>query len=141
MAREFPEKCREDREMSSDYYKAVIYHIGFYVSKLYGKKTVQRWVNKNKGCSLLRMVTTSDIAYSHALIENSRNVWEQKIAISKLPEDVRRNYKASNRKKLPAEEQEDYANVPPKFTGRKGRKAGYLSHGWSDEGIAFYKER
>ena len=58
--------------------------------------------------------------------------------LSKKSPEERAKYK--NVKKLPLEEQAAYTKTArPKYTDRLGQKFVYLGHGWSKEGVAFFK--
>ena len=140
-ARDFPKECLVTEDVDVSFYKAVVWHIAFYVSKIYGKRAMQTWVNKNKGSSILQMITTSDMVYSFALVENNEDNWDQLFSISNLPKEEQMKYKASNREQLPEDERASYKKLGTKFTARKGKKQSYLSHGWSTEGIKYYEAR
>ena len=136
----FPDNCDTDGEEVEKHYTSLVKFITIFVSKMYGKRNINAWAEKNKGSSFLHMITTSDMAYSFALVKNNQPVWDEEHKILMKPEDERKKYKAKNRRLLPFEERKRYERVKPLYTSRKGRKAGYLRHGWNDEGIAFYKE-
>lgn len=108
------------------------------VVKTYSARHVTDWIEKNAGKTTLDMITASDVAYAIVVVENSGHVWDQQERIKTLPEEEQEKYK--NPKLLPPEEQEEYAKEEPKYTRRKGRRAGYMTCGWSKKGKLRYME-
>ena len=114
-----------------------IYRFFFnFVVNLYGKRYVKEWTKKNKGCSLLDMITMSDVAYSLTLVDNNVERWDQAHMISELPKDERDKWRTP--RKLPADERKNYIKIEPKYTSKKNNKGVYKKSGMSDEGIGFY---
>lgn len=110
-----------------------------YATKLYGMSNIQANIKNNKGTTLLDVITMSDVAYVVTLIENNVAKWEEAIEIEALHEDEQAKFKPKNRRMLSdATAREKYTKKKSKFTNRKGRKSGYLGHGWSKDGIEFY---
>lgn len=108
------------------------------VVKTYGQSKITKWVEKHPGKTVLDMITVSDIAYSVVVIDNSSKVWEQQEHIKTLDDEEQEKFK--NPKLLPARERAEYAKVLPKYTQRKGKKAGYLASGWNNDGRLKYKD-
>jgi hypothetical protein len=57
-----------------------------------------------------------------------------------LPQIERDKYLVKNRHKLPKNEWEKYTKKQTRFTSSGGRKKDCLCHGWTAEGVTFYKE-
>ena len=115
----------------------IIYRfISNFVVNLYGKRYVKEWTKKNKGSSLLDMITMSDVAYSLTLVDNNVERWEQAHMISELPKDEREKWKTP--RKLPADERNNYIKIEPKYTSKKNNKGVYKRSGMSEEGIQCY---
>ena len=49
--------------------------IAKYVSLIFTKNTIRKWIDANPDSSFLAMITSSDIAFVATLIKNSENVW------------------------------------------------------------------
>ena len=112
-----------------------------YVSKLYGKNHIRDKLKNNKGMSFLDILTMSDVAYVVTVLWNNLDYWLQLIELDALPQIERDKYLVKNRHKLPKNEWEKYTKKKTRFTSSGGRKKGYLCHGWTAEGVTFYKEK
>ena len=118
--------------------------IANYVSKIYGPHFIDGWIRKNKDQRFINLITMSDVAYCITLVENYHKVWTEEIEIrkeiEKLPENEQGHFK---RKKLTKSEKEQFLGREPKdskFAHKKGNRRKYMSHGWNEEGIAFYNK-
>jgi hypothetical protein len=72
----------------------------------------------------------SDIACTVAVLENSKEVWDQEYNKKKISRTEWELYMKS----------EDYAIKKPKYTDQKSKKREYCDLGWSKDGIEFYIE-
>ena len=126
------------RDMTSDETSNIFYFIVECVVKTYGTKKISSYIERNVDSTVLDMITVSDIAYSVVVIENSGDVWEQQEYLKTCDAEELEEYK--NPDKLEPEEKEMYQKKTPKYTQRKGRRAGYLSSGWNNAGRHRYRE-
>jgi hypothetical protein len=55
----------------------IFYFLAKFVSRLYGTRTIAKWMSKKKGASFFDMITMLDIAYTIAVVENSYEYWDQ----------------------------------------------------------------
>ena len=101
-----------------------------------GWKKIKTFLQDNKGKAVLDFITISDIAHCRAVIENSKDVWDQAYEVSTLDLSERINYK--NPGVLPESEREKYARKTPKYTSRVGKKLTYLDHGQIYNAGIFY---
>jgi hypothetical protein len=108
------------------------------VVKTYGWRQVGEWIEKNRGKTVLDMITVSDIAYSITIIENNGKVWDQQELIKRASAVEQEKFK--NPRSVPLRDREKYVKKLPKYTSRKGRKSGYLSSGWTKEGKSRFNE-
>jgi len=100
-----------------------------YVSKILGKKAVRAFLEKNKGKSVLDMLSMSDIAYCVVVVKNQHEVWDQEFEIKKVVPDKQRKYTAKVAKTLSIEDRLRYIKNQPLFTSRISKKMKYLDHG------------
>ena len=120
-------------------YKIIIRFVAEYVCNIYGKRQIRQWLDSNKGSTFLNLLTISDIAYALTLIENSNVYWTQGDEISKMSREESDKYKKKNQGEMNNEDKKKYRCKELEFTGKLGKKTGYLTHGFRPEGIAFYK--
>ncbi len=76
------------------------------------------------------MITTSNIAYTFAVVENSFEYWDQCFALKNMTYNEREMYMES----------EGYIENKSKFMQRVGRQRQYCGKGWSTEGVIFYQD-
>jgi hypothetical protein len=76
------------------------------VSKIDGTHSIYKWLSKRKGENFFDMITTSDIAYTVAVVENSYDYWDQCFALKNMTNIARETYLES----------EGYMEKKPKFT-------------------------
>lgn len=100
--------------------------------------SIRKNIKDNPGTTLLDLITPAGIAYAVACIDNIWDKCVEEYEISKKSPEEQEKYK--NVKKLPLDEQAAYTKTArPKYTDKKGQKFVYLGHGWSKEGVAFFK--
>ena len=116
----------------------LFHFIADYVAKIYGTRAIQKKLSSKKGLTLIKLLTTSDIAYAYAVCINQEDVWIKWHEISQLEPDEQKKWKKPS--KLSAEEKERYKmKEKPKFTSREGKKLQYLAHGWNGDGQDLYR--
>ncbi len=109
--------------------KDKIFHfLAKFVSRLYGMRTVAKWMYKKKGASFFDMITMSDIAYTIAVVENSYEYWDQCFELKNMSDKDQEAHVKSD----------EYTKKLPLFTSPAGRQRKYCGSGWSDEGIEFF---
>ncbi len=65
--------------------KDKIFHFSAkFVSRLYGTRTIAKWMSKKKDSSFFDMITMLDIAYTIAVAENSYEYWDQCFEVKKM---------------------------------------------------------
>jgi hypothetical protein len=109
--------------------KMVCHFVERYVSRLYGVRAIQAWVNKNKGLHFFQMFTMSNVAYTLAVIENGYAAWDKihkKSAQQGQDKDSTRNGDGNTR------------IVQGKYTSQSGSKRQYNHSGWNQDGMDFY---
>ncbi len=68
--------------------KDEIFHfLAKFVSRLYGTRTIAKWMSKKKGASFFDMITMSDKAYTIAVVENSYEYWDQCFELKKMSDE------------------------------------------------------
>lgn len=117
----FPLKCCTEHLP-----KTFCHVVEHYTVHLYGKRHITKWLNNNRGCTYLDMITLSDIAYVVSLFKNNMEYWPEQHRMKKMSPEEKQKYKAENDLKK------------PKFTQRAGQTRALYSSGWSKEGLDFY---
>ncbi len=82
-------------------------------------------MNRNK--TLLDKLTSSDIAYTILIYENSKEVWDEEIHI-KLTSKSKDEVKKASR------------TAKPKYHKGRGQRFKCYDDGWTMEGVTYYKE-
>ena len=106
--------------------KTFCHVVEHYTVHLYGKRHITKWLNNNKGCTYLDMITLSDIAYVVSLFKNNMEYWPEQHKMKKMSPEEKEQYKSENDLKK------------PKFTQRVGQSRALYTSGWSKEGRDYY---
>ena len=99
-------------------------------SKIYRKHSINKWLSERKGEIFFDMITTSDIAYTVAIFENSYEYWDQCLALKNMTLIKRETFMES----------EGYIKKKSKLAQQVGRQRQYCGTGWSAEGVKFYQD-
>ena len=98
---------RANNEMS-------LHFIAKYVSQLFTKGNIRKWLNDHPTLTFLSMITPSDYAFVATLVKNSESVWSAK------PGDVT-------------------SPAKPLYTSGGKQKREFSGHAWSEAGMTYYK--
>ena len=111
--------------------KETVYNfVSNFASKIFGNRSINKWLSKRKGENFLDMITTSNIAYTAAIVENNYEYWDQCLVLKNMTLIERKTYMES----------EGYVKKKSKFTQRVGRQRQYCGTGWSAEGVKLYQD-
>ena len=113
--------------------------IAKFVVKIYGISAFRKFCMERKGKSFMDKITPSDIAFTLAVIENGREVWEQEYHMKHATEEELEKYKNPQLEEDESLRQK-YIKKYPKFTSGKKQKRMYLQSCWNDEGMKYYKD-
>lgn len=113
--------------------------IAKFVIKIYGISAFRKFCMERKGKSFMDKITPSDIAFTLAVIENGREVWEQEYHMKHATEEELEKYKNPQLEEDESLRQK-YIKKYPKFTSGKKQKRMYLQSCWNDEGMKYYKD-
>jgi len=113
--------------------------IAKFVIKIYGISAFRKFCMERKGKSFMDKITPSDIAFTLAVIENGREVWEQEYYMKHATEEELEKYKNPQLEEDESLRQK-YIKKYPKFTSGKKQKRMYLQSCWNDEGMKYYKD-
>ena len=113
--------------------------IAKFVVKIYGISAFRKFCMERKGKSFMDKITPSDIAFTLAVIENGREVWEQEYYMKHATEEELEKYKNPQLEEDESLRQK-YIKKYPKFTSGKKQKRMYLQSCWNDEGMKYYKD-
>jgi hypothetical protein len=91
-----------------------LHFIAKYVSQLFTKGKIRKWLDEHPTLTFLSMITPSDYAFVATLMKNSEPVWSAK------PGD-------------------DTSPVKPLYTSGGKLKREFSGHAWSEEGMLYYK--
>jgi hypothetical protein len=70
--------CPKEFKITEEGYKLMIFaFVAKIVSRIYGIRMINTWLNKKKGPTFFDLMTISDIAYTVAVLENTYEVWDQ----------------------------------------------------------------
>jgi hypothetical protein len=116
--------------MDEENKKTVYNFVSKLVSKIYGTRSINKWLSKRKGENFFDMIATSDIAYTVAIVENSYEYCNQCFDLKNMTYIAHETYLES----------EGYMEKKPKFTQQAGRQRQYCGTGWSTEGVKFYHD-
>ncbi len=94
------------------------------VCKTHTDDLILKKLRGSPGISYLDVIQPSDIAYVIALMENTREIWDQDLRLSAAGEAVLGNKETK---------------VKPKFTGEKGQKRMKGKSLWNKEGMTYFK--
>ena len=86
-----------------------------YVSLLFTKNTIRKWLEAHPDLTFLCMVTPSDIAFVATLIKNSQNVWQLDPA-------------------------KDDGAEKPLFTSDVKKKREFSGNAWNEDGMQYYNK-
>ena len=89
--------------------------IAKYVSLLFTKNTIKKWLEAHPDLTFLCMVTPSDIAFVATLIKNSQNVWQ-------------------------LDPTNDDGTEKPLFTSDVKKKREFSGIAWNEEGMQYYNK-
>ena len=102
-----------------------------YIPKLYGVHKIRSLLAANPGQNLIHVMTASDLAFAVSVIEDKKKMWEEQVKLENMSPEERKN----------VQEDPEYKEAKPRFTGQRGVKKSYLGHAWSQEGIKHYNDR
>lgn len=108
----------------------IYYFLAKFVSRLYGTRTIAKWMSKNQGNSFIDMITMSDIAYTIAVVENSYEYWDQCYELKEMSDEDREAHVTGD----------EYTEKASLFTSPAGRQRKYCGSSWSDEGVEFFNK-
>ena len=98
-----------------------------YVKLAVGGHFIAKWMKMNRNKTLLDKLTSSDIAYTILICENSKEVWDEEIHI-KLTSKSKDEVKKASR------------TAKPKYHKGRGQRFKRYEDGWTTEGVTYYKE-
>ena len=112
-----------------------------YATACYGMKDIRQKLMENQGKILLDFITTSDMAYVEAVIEDSKDQWDHIIELEDkiINDDEKKKFLKKNQRDMSKQEQSKYTMTPKKFTIKQRRKNTFGRDGWSSEGKKYYK--
>ena len=116
----------EEYEPSYDESEHFLRFLDKYVSRAIGNHQMAKWCRENKDKTLLDKFTSSDIAYTILVYENTREVWEEELSI-----------KASNMTE--EEKKNTIRQRKPKYHEGRGKRLKKCADGWTTEGRVYYK--
>lgn len=119
-------RSHEGYEPSYDESEHFLRFLDKYVSRAIGNHQLAKWCCENKDKTLLDKLTSSDIAYTILVYENTREVWEEELAIkaSEMTDEEKKNTIRQRR---------------PKFHEGRGKRLKKCADGWTTEGRVYYK--
>ena len=126
---------------NEDNLRMLFFWVAKYAMNCYGRKLTKQMIQNGKGMlKLLECVTSSDIAYSMAVVEDNIDYWDSVFDLKKegTGRDELRKYKKKHQMEMSEEEKEKYTLPARKFTGTKIGKNKFGEDGWSGEGKNFY---
>ena len=91
-----------------------LHFIAKYVSQLFTKGKIRKWLDDHPALTFLSMITPSDYAFVATLVKNSEPVWSAKPGDGTSP-------------------------AKPLYTSGGNLKREFSGHAWSEEGMLYYK--
>ena len=120
-------KSYGDTVLSYEDMKPFLYFLDKYVSKMVGKRELDRFFKENKDKTLLDKITISDLAYTILLCENSKDSWDE-------TEKIKRTCTTR-------EEKKNYVRkAEPPYHVKRGVRIPLYGDGWTPEGKMYYNE-
>jgi len=120
-------KSYGDTVLSYDNMKPFLYFLDKYVSKMVGKRELDRFFKENKDKTMLDKLTMSDLAYAILLCENSKDSWDE-------TEKIKRTCTTR-------EEKKNYVRkAEPPYHVKRGVRIPLYGDGWRREGKGYYEE-
>ena len=119
--------------------------IGHAIVPTYGYHRIKSWCAANKGKRFLSYMSMTCLAYGLALLLDKHEYWGEVVAIEeslKTPEE-RAQYRQfkKNKKQVNEDLRTRFAvEAKNRFTIKKGKEVGLGRHGFSNEGVKYYKD-
>ena len=120
-------KVYDELEISYDESEQFLRFLDKYVSRAIGNHQMAKFCRVNRDKTLLDKVTSSDIAYTILVYENTKEVWEEEISI-----------RASD--KTDEEKRKTIRRQKPKYHEGCGKRLKRYADGWTDDGRNYFKE-
>ena len=109
-----------------------------YAVQCYGMKDLRQKVKSRPGTMLLNLITTSDMGYAKAVVEDHMDYWDHVIRIEDKAKEEKKKYVKKNQGAMTLEEKERCMMTSKTHTSKEDRKNEFGKDDWSHEGKQFY---
>ena len=108
-----------------------------YAAVVAGPRNLSEFYKNNPSKTLFDYLNPSDEAFALLVVKNNQDVW-----YSKHEKKCIKDLKIKNGQRSSSEDDtdDDSDSAMPRYTGVESKKNAYLSSGWSEDGLNYFKE-